>query len=139
MAATGVMTAKVCGVDPLTGYFSFRPNGASDPVISGASSTLKGGAKRYVSSIAYAATGQLTITFTADFAFPGEVQWSVSNHYDSGGTQWYPAIKGAYNTTTRTLVLQCTNATNGANIQVPANANNIVRVFFEADLSSVAP
>jgi hypothetical protein len=138
MPATGVISAKVCGVDPLTGYFSFQPNGASNPVISGSSSTLKGGAKRYVSSITYSATGVLTIVFTSDFVFPGEIQWSVSNHYDSGGTQWYPALKGAYTTATRTLVLQCTNATNGANIQVPANANNIVRVFFEADLSAVA-
>jgi hypothetical protein len=105
------------------GWFSFAPNAFNNP----ASTSYGGPLKSYISSVTYSATGVQTVVFKTGFSFaqtpefmPVGVAESLSEHYLVQQT-------AAYNTSTRTLVLQ--QHRNGAGREVPANAATKIVVF----------
>jgi hypothetical protein len=116
------------------GWFKFFPNAGSDPSLT----AIVGPLKRWVSSITYGATGVYTIVFKAGFSFANSPVF-VTHHTIAALANAYSVIQiGAYNATTRTLVLQTYGDVNGdgtlAGIEVAADAGNSINVFcFAAD------
>jgi len=105
------------------GWFSFAPNGSSDP----STASYDGPLKSWITSVTYGATGVQTIVFKSGFSFaktptfaPVGVAESLTEHYLVQQT-------GAYDTTTRTLVLQ--QHRNGTGRVVPANAATKIVVY----------
>ena len=114
------------------GTASFACNGASNPVISGPTSTLIGSLAGRIQSITYAATGTFTITMVPGFTFPFTPIIEPSNSSADGTltNAFFCFVTGAWSNTTRSFVIQC-QQTIGTNFQVPANANNRVNFSFE--------
>lgn len=132
----GGMSPSVRGIgnEVCFGGFSFAPNANANPVISGASSTLVGGLARWVESITYSATGIQTVVFREGFGFPGNLAFFVTAQMASL-TEWFFATQiGAYNATTRTLVIQQHRA--GAAREVPADAGARIHVGLVAQNTS---
>jgi len=98
---------------------TFGPNTAANPVITGSLSTLTGGLGRWVQSIVYTATGIQTITFLEGFGFAGSIVFLVGAQPATLLEHFLVAQIGAYNATTRTLVLQ--QHRNGTAREVPAD------------------
>lgn len=120
--------AKGVGPNPLFGVFSFGPNGATNPVISGTGNTLSGGAARFVSSITYSATGIYTIVFAEGFGSGSAFKFFLAAHPDAIA-DWFEIIQiGAYNATTKTLVIQAHLA--GTPTAPAANAATRIHVGF---------
>lgn len=116
------------GTRPCIGFFRYFPNGTSDPV------TIEGPLKKYVSAIAYTATGKQTVTFTSDFTFvsgktPG---FFFKQSFDALAQAFTASQLGAHSGVT--LVIQQHSATTG--IAVAANAAAFVEVFVYADTSA---
>lgn len=84
------------------GKFTYFPNGATSPVL--ASSV--GGLARFIQSITYSATGVQTIVFTSDFGFAGTARFYVQATAAALASTFEATPIGAYNATTRTLVIQ---------------------------------
>jgi hypothetical protein len=103
------------------GWFSFRPNAASNP----AAADITGPLKRFVSSIAYSATGIQTVSFTADFVFATAPRFvPVAESVDL--SSWFSVIQtGAY--ASRTLTLQ--QHRSGTAREVASDAANVIRVY----------
>lgn len=122
----GAQWAKGYGNAPHFGAFSFGPNGSTDPVISGSSSTLTGGLARWVDSITYSATGVQTIVFKEGFGSGGDMKFIIKPQPESLAEFFFADQIGAYNASTRTLVL--TTHRSGTGREVPASANTRVHV-----------
>jgi len=129
MNNSGFTEALGAGYAPYFGWFSYRPNGTSNPDLD----LLDGPAKRYVQSITYSATGVQTIVFKEGFSFPTTVAWfcstsclAVANAFQASVLSWDP--------TTRTLVLQ--QAQNTTGVATASNPANVVRVGFMSNNSS---
>lgn len=96
--------ARGCGPEQIVGGFEFDVNGTSAV----STSTFKGSMKRYVTSVSYSATGLFTIVFTTDFTFPTRPTFMVDSTCENQTTLSFIAKQiGAYNTTTRTLIVGC--------------------------------
>lgn len=117
----GKQFAKGVGKEPVFGAMSWGPNAASDPVISGASSTLAGSLAAWVSSITYSATGVHTIVFKEGFTFGSTPVFNAAPQPASLTEYFHADVVGAYSQTTRTLVVTTHRA--GTGRQVPADAN----------------
>lgn len=89
------------------GSFVFAPNGASNPT------SITGPLARLVSSITYSATGIFTIVFTSDFVWPNTPAFVVTPAFDAIANYFSANQVGAYNATTRTLVVQAHRAGTG--------------------------
>lgn len=108
------------------GIFGFGPNAASNPVISGASTTLSGGLGRFVKSIVYSATGIYTIVFGEDFGSSGPMHFHVSESFGSIAEHFQANQIGAYDVATKTLVIQTHRQ--GVGREVPAAAGARINV-----------
>src|SRR5262245_43321101 len=82
------------------GKFTFFPNGTSNPT------NITGELARFVSSITYSATGVQTVVFTSEFGVAQTPQFFMAPACASVATSYEVSQVGAYNATTRTLVLQ---------------------------------
>lgn len=103
-------------------YFSFAPNGSSNP----SASSIVGPLARYVTSITYSATGVQTIVFNSDFVFAQTPRFFISATAASLATRFDVQQIGAYNATTRTLVIQQAIGTTGN--EVAASSGAIITV-----------
>lgn len=115
------------GTRPCIGFFRYYPNGTSTV------STIEGPLKKYVSSLAYSATGLQTVTFTSDFTFvSGKTPaFLFKASFDALAQAFSVSQLGAFSTT---LAIQQHSATTG--IAVAANAAAFVEVFVYADTSA---
>jgi hypothetical protein len=91
------------------GKLTYFPNGTSDPSLS----ALQGGLAQWVTSITYSATGVQTIVFSPGFAFAGTPRFYIQPACTDLASSFEVSQIGAYNATTRTLVLQQRQATTG--------------------------
>ena len=123
----GTQFAKGAGINPTFGWFSFFPNGASDPVLASCTGPLA----RFISSVTYQATGQYTIVFSADMPVPN--MRFIANQNIASLAAGYTASVVSYTTATRTLVVQAHNgSTTGVAVAANSNAFITVEVFAEA-------
>lgn len=127
-------STRSIGTELCLGFFSFGPNGTSNPVITGTASTLSGGLARWVQSITYSAIGVQTIVFAEGFGFAGATIFTAIPQVASLADHFIVAPVGAYNPTTRTLVLQ--QHRNGTGQPVPAAAGARIHVVVLAHNSS---
>lgn len=122
---TGQTWAKGAGYEPTFGWLAFFPNGTSDPDLT----AVEGPLKRWVSSIAYSATGGYVITFTSDFAFATMPEFSVSPYCD-GASNWFDVfVDGAYSQTTKALTVRAHRAGTGNAVAASANAKIVVTML----------
>jgi hypothetical protein len=118
--------AKGYAGEPRVAYISFAPNGTSDPAT--ASNTGPRGIKNFTTT--YAATGQYTITFPADFAPPSDTTF-VASAQPADLTNWFAVTTiGAYNATTRQLVVQAHRSGTGQAVAAAAGARIHVAIHF---------
>lgn len=93
---------KGLGYAQVGGWFSYAPNGTSNPVVA----SCTGPVARWISSITYSATGVQTVVFKEGFSFAQTPIFQASPQAASLAT-WFSVMQvGAYDETTRTLVLQ---------------------------------
>lgn len=129
---------------PAIGWLRFKTNGTSNPVITGASSTLEGPLAPYVSSIVYSATGIETLIWTPEFK-------AVTNPKSGGNNPIKFLLKylpdalannlgiaqiGLFNNTTRTLVMQTLLATNLTTGAAPNAASYIEIDVFHSEMAN---
>ncbi len=107
-------------------YFSFAPNSGSDPAV--ASNYGPRGIKN--ATIAYAATGQYTITFPVDFAPPADATFVVSAQAADLTGYFEVMTVGAYNAATRVLVVQAKRANSGNAPTAAAGCRIHIGIFF---------
>lgn len=100
----------------VVGDLSFSPNTAADPSSTYTTGSLKGA----VTSITYSATGIYTIVFASKFRFPSAPNFVVHGLIENTTNYFSCNQVGAYNATTRTLVIQAHRA--GTPYEVPASA-----------------
>lgn len=107
---------KALGPDPHAFWGSFAPNGSSTPVV-----TSNGGPPGLkAATVAYAATGQFTVTLPVGCKPVGTPTVLVSAQCESL-TEYFEVVQvGAFNPTTRALVIQAKRA--GSGREVAANA-----------------
>ncbi len=91
------------------GEFRYFPNGTSDPSLT----AVTGGLARFIQSITYSATGVQTFVFTSDFGFANPPRFIFQPVCTALASSFEVSQIGAYNATTRTLVLQQRQATTG--------------------------
>lgn len=101
------------------GNFRFDVKGTSDPNTSSWSGSLK----RFVSTVAYSATGKYTITFTSDFR-PANTPFFYLSTITDGTTGVFAAVQvGDYDATNRQVVVQTISGSMAAAaITAPATA-----------------
>lgn len=130
------MSPSVRGIGPevCLGVLSFGPNATTSPVITGAASTLTGGLGRWVQSITYSAIGVQTIVFAEGFGFAGPITFIVTGQAASLLEHFLVNQVGAYDATTRTLVLQ--QHRSGVERIVPAAAGARISVVVVATNTS---
>lgn len=109
-----------------TGWFTYFPNGTSDPSLT----AVVGPLKRWISSITYSATGVQTIVFKEGFKFANTPRFNAFVCSPSLATSHEVSQVGAYNATTRTLVLQQRQGTTG--YAAAADAAAFVTVYLNA-------
>lgn len=130
LTARGPFT-KGHGSEPFTSWFGFAPNTASNPL----SASYFGPMKALISSIAYSATGIYTVTFKSSVSFVGKPHFSVQGQADAGGTLWAATLLGpTWANATKQIVIQAYSGS-VAGFQVPASANNLIRVRLDVDLT----
>ncbi len=112
------------GYGDVIGALVFAPNGASNPT------TITGPLARFVSSITYSATGIYTITFTSEFVFANTPVFFVDQSFDVIANYFSANQIGAYNTTTRVLVVQTNRS--GTGQQVAAGTGALVKIAMYA-------
>lgn len=98
---------KGLGYAYVVGHFRYFTNGTSNPA------TIDGPAARWVTSITYSATGVQTIVFNAGFNFAQTPVFACSASGAALASSFDATQIGAYNATTRTLVLQQRQNTTG--------------------------
>jgi hypothetical protein len=84
------------------GEFTYFPNGTSNPSVA----SCTGGLAQWVESITYSATGVQTIVFKTGFAFAQTPRFVISPVCAALADSFEATQIGAYNATTRTLVIQ---------------------------------
>lgn len=102
------------GPDETVGELSFSPNGTSNPTL------IVGSMAKYVTSIAYSATGIYTITFNSRFRFPVPPHFMCSALVESLANYFAVIQVGTYDTVNKVLVLQAIQA--GSGYAVPASS-----------------
>jgi hypothetical protein len=118
------------GTEPWSGWFEFAVNGTSDPSLT----TLVGPLAPHVSALTYSATGKIVVTFKSTFKFPANSpKFFVCNTSDSG-TLWWCFQLAVYDATNRQMTIQCVAGACVATA-ISANANNLIRILVEADLT----
>lgn len=117
----GFGPVKGLGYAMKLGWFTFAPNGASNPT------SITGPLARFVTSITYSATGVQTIVFNSGFVFAQTPRFRPTAELESLTEHFNVNQTGAYDTTTRTLVL--TTHRNGTGREVAANAAAAITVY----------
>lgn len=107
------------------GTFTFWPNAASNPSVD----AVTGGLARWVESITYGATGVQTIVFKQGFAFAQSPRFFLAPVSDSLANSYEVSQIGAYDATTRTLVLQQRRSQTGREVAAAAGSFVTVMVF----------
>lgn len=108
------------------GEFTYFPNGTSDPSLT----AITGGLARWIQSITYSATGVQTIVFKPGFGFAQTPRFLFTPNAASLAATFSVSQIGAYDATTRTLVLQqhWMQTTTPTGVAVAANAGCFVTV-----------
>lgn len=114
------------GYAQVSGWFTYFPNGTSDPSLT----AILGPAARWVSTITYSATGVQTIVFKVGFNFAQTPRFVCQPMCAALASSFEVSQIGAYDATTRTLVLQQRQATTG--YAAAASANCAVTVIVVA-------
>lgn len=116
---------KGLGYAQVVGWFTYSPNGTSNPSVS----ACTGPAARWIDSITYSATGVQTIVFKAGFSFaqtpifqPTPQPADLTGYFSVSQT-------GNYDTSTRTLVLQQHRAGTGEAVAAAAGAKVHVSIL----------
>lgn len=121
-----VQPTEGLGPEPRCVSFSFAPNGTSNPL----TSAERGPRPLTNSTITYSATGVYTIVFPVDFTPPADAQFLVSAQCESLANWFEVCQVGAYNATTRTLVVQAHRSGTGQAVAAAAGARIHVAIFF---------
>lgn len=114
--------AQSIGYRLTAGFFAFFPNGTDNPAVA----SVTGGVARFIQSITYSATGVQTIVFKDGFTFAQTPTFRVEAAIASLGEHYQAQVLGAYNATTRTLVVQ--QHRQGTGRVVPADAGAYITV-----------
>lgn len=118
--------AKSLGGEPRYAACSFAPNGTDNPLV--ASNKGPQGLKAFTT--VYAATGQYTITFPADCAPPADTVFQLTAQC-ADLTGYFEVVQiGAYDATTRALVVQAKRAGSGNAPAAAAGCRIHIAMFF---------
>ncbi len=114
------------GPEPVVFYGSFAPNGSSTPSV-----TSNGGPPGLkAATVAYAATGQFTVTLPAGLTPVGTPTILVTAQA-ADLTEYFEAIvTGAYTPSTRSFVIQAKRAGSGREVAAAAGARIHWAIFF---------
>jgi hypothetical protein len=126
--ATNLIAQEVegYGPEPRVAWMSFAPNGASNPVVT--SSNGPRGIKN--ATITYSATGVYTIVFSSDFQPPSDAVFVVGAQCAALASYFEAVQLGAYNATTRTLVVQAKQGASGVAVAAAAGARIHIQICF---------
>jgi hypothetical protein len=124
----GFLTQRLqaLGAEPHVLWGSFAPNGASTPD----SDDNEGPPGLRAFTTAYAATGQYTVTLPAGMSMPANV--TIAAFAQAADLTGYFEVMttGAYDTTTRTFVIQAKRAGSGYEVAAAAGARIHFAIFF---------
>lgn len=114
------------GSEPTVFWGSFAPNGSSTPVV-----TSNGGPPGLkAATVAYAATGQFTVTLPTGWTAVGSPTVVVSAQA-ADLTEYFEVIQlGAYAPATRSFVVQAKRAGSGREVAAAAGARIHWAIFF---------
>lgn len=118
--------AKGYSGEPRVAWISFAPNGTSNPLTS--SNTGPSGIRAFTTT--YSPTGVQTIVFPENFAPPSNTTFLVSAQCASIGAYFEVVQIGAYNASTRTLVVQTKQGSSGNAVAAAAGARVHIGIFF---------
>lgn len=114
------------GGDPVCYFGSFAPNGSSAPLV--ASNGGPPGLKAF--TVAYAATGQFTVTLPGGLNVAGTPTIVVSAQC-ADLTEYFEVVTiGAYNSTARSFVIQAKRAGSGREVAAAAGARIHFAILF---------